>query len=114
MAVLSYYRKQSNTRTLMGLILGCFVISTTWQIFDGQYLRENVQSSFSGQYIVVSILKTIWYRLGPLGLSKDASEWVEVCLSKHSEWKAQYMMDENADEWVSNTFEDRPNVVQSY
>lgn len=114
MAMLSY-RKQLNTRALTGLIIvGSFVLFATWQIFDGQHLRKNALSSFSGQHTVVSIPKTIWYKLGPEGLSKDASGWVEGCLSKNPGWKAQYMMDENADEWVSNAFEGRPDVVQSF
>lgn len=113
MAMLSY-RKQLNTRALTGFGFCSFVLFATWQILDGQHLQKNVLWSTSEQHSVVDIPKTIWYKLGPQGLSKEASEWGEGCLSKNPEWKARYMMDDNADEWVANAFEDRPDVVQSY
>lgn len=68
---------------------------------------------YHGSPIGVSIPRTIWYlKLGPRGRSKEASEWVEGCLSKNPGWKARYMEDENAEEWVSDAFSDRPDVVQ--
>lgn len=40
--------------------------------------------------------------------------WVDSCLSRNPTWKAQYMMDQTADEWVRDSFRDRPDVVESY
>lgn len=61
-----------------------------------------------------SIPRTIWYKLGPKGLDKDASGWVDSCLTKNPTWTAQYMMDANADEWVARSFSDRADIVGTF
>ncbi|KAJ4394752.1 hypothetical protein N0V93_003971 [Gnomoniopsis smithogilvyi] len=113
--MLAYQRlraaKHSNTTALVAVFISSLLAYTLWELTDVQTLRKN---SFKWHHTDNPIPHTIWYKLGPQGLSEDASGWVDGCLSKNPTWKAQYMMDQNADEWVASSFSDRPDIVRSF
>ncbi|KUI60130.1 Initiation-specific alpha-1,6-mannosyltransferase [Cytospora mali] len=71
-------------------------------------------TSAFGVVVVTEIPRKIWYKLGPRGLSKEAKEWADGCLAKNPGYTAGYMVDENIDDWIKESFSHRPDVVESY
>lgn len=101
--------KYCYTTLLSICILSSFVLYSICGLASAQSLLF-----VSWHFADDGIPRTIWYKLGPRGLSKEASEWVDGCLSKNSGWKAEYMKDENVDDWVSSAFSSRPDVVETF
>ncbi|KAF1961883.1 hypothetical protein CC80DRAFT_589357 [Byssothecium circinans] len=60
------------------------------------------------------IPKVIWYKLGPKGLNDDSRGWTDSCINDNPDYRAEFMTDEAADEYVKNAFSSRPDIVESY
>lgn len=113
--MLAHYRlraaQYSNTLPLAFLLFASFLLYTVWELTD---IRSSRETAVSWPPTDKSIPHTIWYKLGPKGLNKDASEWMNSCLSRNPTWQARYMLDENADDWVASSFSDRPDIVGTF
>lgn len=60
------------------------------------------------------IPKSIWYKLGPKGLSDDARGWTDTCISQNPEYHAEFFNDKSADAFVLERYKDRPDIVDTY
>lgn len=61
------------------------------------------------------IPKSIWYKLGPRGLSKDMRAWSDTCILANPAYHAEFMTDDSSDAWVNKTFSaTRPDLVEDY
>jgi alpha 1,6-mannosyltransferase len=60
------------------------------------------------------IPKTLWYKLGPSGLSDDTRTWTSTCIDANPGYHAEFMTDESSDTWVRATFASRPDIVDIY
>jgi alpha 1,6-mannosyltransferase len=60
------------------------------------------------------IPKIIWYKLGPRGLNDNTRRWTESCISKNPNYRAEFLTDESADQYVKTAFVSRPDIVESY
>ncbi|KAL1881313.1 hypothetical protein Daus18300_001166 [Diaporthe australafricana] len=60
------------------------------------------------------IPKKIWYKLGAKGLSSDARGWTNTCITQNPEYHAEFLTDKSADEFVSERYADRPDIVETY
>jgi alpha 1,6-mannosyltransferase len=60
------------------------------------------------------IPKIIWYKLGPRGLSEEAKNWTDSCITPNPEYDAHFMTDESSDEYVRTAFAERPDIVTNY
>lgn len=58
--------------------------------------------------------KIIWYKLGPKGLNDDTRKWTNSCINANPTYRAEFLTDEAADEYVRKTFESRPDIVDAY
>lgn len=60
------------------------------------------------------IPKKIWYKLGAKGLSSDARGWTNTCITQNPEYHAEFLTDRSADDFVSERYADRPDIVETY
>ena len=60
------------------------------------------------------IPRVIWYKLGPRGLSEEARNWTDSCITSNPEYEAHFMTDESSDEYVRTAFASRPDIVNNY
>lgn len=60
------------------------------------------------------IPKKIWYKLGAKGLNYDARGWTNTCISQNPGYRAEFLTDQSADEFVKEKYADRPDVVATY
>lgn len=61
-----------------------------------------------------NIPKIIWYKLGPRGLNGDTRTWTDSCINSNPGYRAQFLTDETADEYVMKAFASRPDIVENY
>lgn len=85
--------------------------TTTTTIYQNiQYLHlQDAQPPDSN-----SIPKVIWYKLGPKGLNKDTQEWTDSCITANPQYEAQFLTDEDADDFVKTAFVNRPDILEAY
>jgi alpha 1,6-mannosyltransferase len=60
------------------------------------------------------IPKTLWYKLGPSGLSDDTRAWTSTCIDANPGYHAEFMTDESSDSWVRASFTSRPDIIDIY
>lgn len=102
--------KYSNTSALLVLFVVILSLYTLWDFVDDRPPRTTTLP----WHMNADIPRKIWYKLGPRGLDKDAMEWADGCRSKNPGYTAEYMMDQNIDDWVRRSFAHRPDVVETY
>ncbi|RMZ69850.1 Initiation-specific alpha-16-mannosyltransferase [Pyrenophora seminiperda CCB06] len=93
-----------------------------WNMGDIRYLRIVQQpplphlplTSNSTPSTSNEIPKLIWYKLGPMGLTRDTKKWTDTCIKGNPEYRASFLTDETADEYVKDTYAARPDIVQYY
>lgn len=103
--------KYSNTSVLLVLFIIILSLYTLWDFVDDQSPRE---AAIPGHIEEEDSPRKIWYKLGPHGLSRDAMKWADGCRAKNPGYTAEYMMDQNIEDWVRREFADRPDVVETY
>ncbi|KAJ5963868.1 uncharacterized protein N7479_003744 [Penicillium vulpinum] len=60
------------------------------------------------------IPEKIWYKVGPKGLNDQSHEWMDDCLHKNPAHSARIMTDLTGDQFVSQKFDYRPDIVEAY
>lgn len=60
------------------------------------------------------IPRKIWYKLGAKGLSYEANQWTDTCISQNPEYHTEFLTDESADDFVREKYADRPDIVATY
>ncbi|PSN60502.1 hypothetical protein BS50DRAFT_200316 [Corynespora cassiicola Philippines] len=60
------------------------------------------------------IPKIIWYKLGPSGLNNNSRIWTDSCINGNPDYRAEFMTDEVADDYVKSAFTSRPDILESY
>ncbi|CAN8096619.1 unnamed protein product [Discula destructiva] len=113
MAVSSLYRQATTLSVAITIII---ILSQFWSLYHSQPYESLDNSPSTPSRVVVSdeITKKIWYKLGPKGLSHDATLWAGSCLDKNPQWAAEFMTDASASAWVQKTFAHRPDIVETY
>lgn len=98
-------------RRLVACVAACILCLFLYQswILSPQFLFQSTPSS-----LPPTIPKTIWYKLGPKGLSENAQNWTNSCIEKNLDYRAEFLTDETADAWVQKSFTSRPDIVESY
>jgi alpha 1,6-mannosyltransferase len=61
-----------------------------------------------------SIPKIIWYKLGPLGLNNETQDWTDTCIRNNPNYSVQFLEDEDAEDFVSTAFSNRPDIIEAY
>lgn len=54
------------------------------------------------------------YKLGAKGLSYDARDWTNTCISQNPDYRVEFLTDESADEFVREKYTFRPDIVETY
>ncbi|EUC27257.1 glycosyltransferase family 32 protein [Bipolaris zeicola 26-R-13] len=66
------------------------------------------------QHTTNGILKLIWYKLGPKGISNDVRNWTDTCIKSILDYQANFITDEGSDEYVRKAFAFRLDIAQAY
>lgn len=98
--------------TIAAAVSILFIFSQSWSLYSRQLLVLDTPAAPSR--VVDEIPKKIWYKLGPRGLSHDATVWTATCMEQNPGYAVEFMTDSTADAWVQKTFADRPDIVESY
>lgn len=85
-----------NTKTALIALLVLFVLYQVWSYHD-RFTFEAV--TILGDQVLKTpitttaktIPKKIWYKLGPKGLSEEAKQWTETCISQNPGWSYEYL-----------------------
>ncbi|PWO29716.1 Cullin, a subunit of E3 ubiquitin ligase [Pyrenophora tritici-repentis] len=75
---------------------------------------DHEQSNHEPSTTDYGIPRLLWYKLGPMGLIPDTKKWTDSCINSNPGWKATFMTDEAADEYVKKAYVMRPDVVENY
>ncbi|KAI1520068.1 PX domain containing protein [Pyrenophora tritici-repentis] len=81
---------------------------------DRQPKIDHEQSNHEPSTTDYGIPRLLWYKLGPMGLIPDTKKWTDSCINSNPGWKATFMTDEAADEYVKKAYVMRPDVVENY
>lgn len=106
-----YASRFSIFATLSAAIIFLYFLFQGGDLSSHRFYPSKPQASTQ---LVDEIPKKIWYKLGPRGLSHDATAWVGTCMERNPHWAVEFMTDEVADAWVQKTFADRPDLVESF
>ncbi|CAE7002672.1 hypothetical protein PTNB73_10301 [Pyrenophora teres f. teres] len=103
------------------LILSAIAVFHFWSMRDVQYIRiQPTQQSLQSLQPLQSdetsddIPKLLWYKLGPMGLRDDTRTWTNSCITANPDYRATFMTDETADEYVKKAYVMRPDIVENY
>ncbi|KUJ07856.1 uncharacterized protein LY89DRAFT_600960 [Mollisia scopiformis] len=61
-----------------------------------------------------AIPEKMWYKLGPKGLSDDATRWIDSCLTKNPTYRHEFLTDASGDYYVQEYYANRPDIVDTY
>lgn len=101
--------------TLAAAVSILFILSQSWGLYSRQSLYFDPPAPAPPSRVVVDeIPKKIWYKLGPRGLSHDATVWTATCMEQNPGYAVEFMTDNTADAWVQKRFAHRPDIVESY
>lgn len=87
-----------------------FYTSTSTIYRDIQYLHL----PFSPPPPSCTIPKTLWYKLGPLGLNNDTAAWTDSCILDNPEYDVQFLTDLDAEDFAYTAFSNRPDILEAY
>lgn len=105
----------SSIHTLLALAAIIFIYHIFPTVVDTTYsfrTQRQQQHPLISEHI--GIPKIIWYKLGPHGLSDDAKNWTDSCITNNPDYRAKFMTDSSGDEYVQKHFASRPDIVQNY
>lgn len=105
-----WHSKSSSPSALGAVIITTVLLFTLWSLAD----EENSLAVALPWKTVDTIPRKIWYKLGPRGLSNEATDWAGGCLARNPGYAAEYMMDKNTDDWVRQAFRHRPDIAESF
>jgi alpha 1,6-mannosyltransferase len=77
-------------------------------------ISVTITSSVVSMPTPTSIPEKIWYKLGPKGLSKDAKQWIDSCLTKNPTFRHEFLTDSSGDYYVQEYFSYRRDIVDTY
>jgi len=96
------------------LVLCAIALLHFYNLGNIQYIQLQPTQSLPSNWTSNEIPKLIWYKLGPMGLSADTKKWTDTCIEGNPEYRAVFMTDESADEYVKKAYVMRPDVVENY
>ncbi|KAK4140972.1 uncharacterized protein C8A04DRAFT_39500 [Dichotomopilus funicola] len=100
------------------ILLATFVLTFFFGFLADVFQRaadDWATRAWPGQPHSSPIPKTLWYKLGPKGLTAEARAWTNTCIGNNTDYQVRFMTDSSADMLIQEKFgATHPDLVEIY